>query len=67
VVGEGIVYVASLIDVSDTVVVVFMGPNYKMNGGKYDTGSAELAKAGAEVGMSVRGIDMGILFINCPE
>ncbi|KAH9296111.1 hypothetical protein KI387_039699, partial [Taxus chinensis] len=60
VVGEGIVDVAGTIDVVDTVVITGMGPNCKTTGGKVDTGSAELAEAGVEVGASVRGIDTGM-------
>ncbi|KAH9287452.1 hypothetical protein KI387_031569, partial [Taxus chinensis] len=60
VVGKGIVDVVGAIDVADVVVIAGIGPSYEMTRGKGGEGSTELEGADAEVGMSVRGIDMGI-------
>ncbi|KAH9302721.1 hypothetical protein KI387_014304, partial [Taxus chinensis] len=64
VVGEGIVDVAGATDVVDAVVIAGIGLSYEMIGGKVDEGSVELEGADAEVGVRVRGIDMGMSYIN---
>ncbi|KAH9315397.1 hypothetical protein KI387_024024, partial [Taxus chinensis] len=61
---EGTVEVTGATEVEDVALIMGIGPNSEITGGKVDVGSTDPDGADVGVGVRVEGIDTGMSYIN---